>query len=145
MRDPLGRDDSQYNVTINVPLGNSAHAPNFNLNLAHSATGGTQEQAMLNGSAGADNQSNYGATAARNSGGSGSSGALNGGYRSPYAVLNVGVGSGSGYSQASLGVSGAVVAHPGGITFGQPMGDTIGVVCARRQRRPFEQCRWRTH
>lgn len=128
MRDPLGRNDNQYNLTINVPLGNSAHAPNFNLNLAHSATGGTQEQATLNGSAGDDNEFNYGATAAHDSNGSGSSGTLNGGYRSPYAVLNVGVGSGSGYSQASLGLSGAVVAHPGGITFGQPVGDTIGIV-----------------
>jgi len=29
-----------------------------------------------------------------------------------------------------LGVSGAVVAHPGGITFGQPIGDTVGIVYA---------------
>jgi outer membrane usher protein len=43
-------------------------------------------------------------------------------------VFNASYGDGSGYSQASLGVSGAIVAHPGGITFGQPIGDTVGIV-----------------
>lgn len=127
-RDPLGRYDNEYFVSFSVPLGDSAHAPSFNLNLTRNQSGGTQEQAMLNGSAGADNQFNYGATASHSDDTTGNSGSINGGYRSPYAVFNASVGSGSGYSQASLGMSGAVVAHPGGITFGQPMGDTVGIV-----------------
>jgi outer membrane usher protein len=127
-RDMLGRYDNQYFASFSVPLGNGVHAPSFNLNLTRDGSGDTQEQAMLNGSAGADNQFNYGATASHGSAGTGNSGSLNGGYRSPYALLNASVGSGNGYSQASLGMSGAVVAHPGGITFGQPMGDTIGIV-----------------
>jgi outer membrane usher protein len=128
--DPLGRYDNEYFVSFNVPLGSSAHAPSLSINLAHDHTSGTQEQATLNGSAGADSQFNYGATASHSSAGTGSSGTINGGYRSPYAVFNASVGSGSGYSQASLGMSGAIVAHPGGITFGQPMGDTVGIVYA---------------
>lgn len=127
-RDPLGQYDNQYFVNISVPLGDTAHSPNFNLNLTHSESGGMQDQAMINGSAGAHNQFNYGATASHSDIGNGNSGSVNGGYRSPYAVFNATFGSGSGYSQASLGVSGAVVAHPGGITFGQPMGDTVGIV-----------------
>jgi outer membrane usher protein len=83
---------------------------------------------MLNGSAGIDNQFNYGATFSHDGDGAGSSGSINGGYRSPYAALNGSIGSGSGYSQVSLGVSGGMVAHPGGLTFGQPIGDTIGIV-----------------
>jgi outer membrane usher protein len=125
-RDPQGRYDNQYFASFSLPLGNTAHAPGLSLNLTRDLSSGTQEQAMLNGSVGADNQFNYGATAAH--GDTGNSGSLNGGYRSPYAVFNASVGSGSGYSQASLGVSGAVVAHPGGITLGQPMGDTVGIV-----------------
>lgn len=129
-RDPLGRYDNEYFAGVNIPLGDSRHAPSLSLNFNRSANGGTQEQAMLNGSAGVDNQFNYGATASHSSSGTGDSGSINGGYRSPYAVFNASVGGGSGYSQASLGMSGAVVAHPGGITFGQPMGDTVGIVYA---------------
>jgi outer membrane usher protein len=126
--DLLGRYDNEYFASFSVPLGDSAHAPSFNLNLSRNSSGDLQEQAMLNGSAGADNQFNYGATATHGDAGTGNSGSLNGGYRSPYAVFNASVGSGSGYSQASLGMSGAVVAHPGGVTFGQPTGDTVGIV-----------------
>jgi outer membrane usher protein len=42
--------------------------------------------------------------------------------------LNASVGKGSGYSQESFGASGALVAHKGGVTFGQPLGDTAAVV-----------------
>ncbi|WP_092701799.1 fimbria/pilus outer membrane usher protein [Rhodanobacter glycinis] len=131
-RDVFGRYDNEYLATFSLPLGNSAHAPSLMLNLTHDRNGGNQDQAILNGSFGAENQFNYGATVAHNSGNDagGSSGSVNLGYRSPYAVLNASAGSGNGYSQASFGLSGAIVAHPGGITFGQPIGDTVGIVYA---------------
>lgn len=129
-RDPLGRYQNEYMATFSLPLGHSAHAPSLMLNLSHDRSGGSQDQATLNGSFGADNQFNYGATAAHNSGNDagGNTGSVNLGYRSPYAVFNASAGSGNGYSQTSFGMSGAVVAHPGGITFGQPIGDTVGIV-----------------
>lgn len=128
-RDPLGRYDNQYFASFSVPLGNSAHAPTLSFNATHDQSSGNQEQAMLTGSAGADSQYTYGATATHSSsGGSGNSASINGGYRSPYAVLNATYGDGSGYSQASFSASGAIVAHPGGITFGQPIGDTVGII-----------------
>lgn len=128
-RDPLGRYDNQYFASFSVPLGNSVHAPTLSFNATHDQSSGNQEQAMLTGSAGADNQYTYGATATHSSStGSGNSASINGGYRSPYAVLNATYGNGSGYSQASFSASGAIVAHPGGITFGQPIGDTVGII-----------------
>ncbi len=128
VRDALGRYDNQYFASFSLPLGDGAHAPTLTLNFNHSANGGNQDQAMLNGTAGADGQYSYSATAAHGDNGSGNAGTINGGYRSPYAVLGASYGSGDGYSQASLSASGAVVVHPGGITFGQPTGDTIGIV-----------------
>jgi len=128
-RDPLGRSDNQYLMSFSVPLGNTAHAPTLSFNTSHD-TSGSQQQSMLSGSLGADNQITYGATGTHGSAESGNSGSVSGGYRSPYAVLNSSYGSGSGYSQASLSVTGAVIAHPGGVTFGQPTGDTVGVVFA---------------
>ena len=129
-RDQLGRYDNQVFANFSIPLGHGEHAPTLSLSASHDDTNGAQQQAMVNGTLGIDNQFYYGATASHGNAGTGSSGSLNGGYRSPYAVFNASYGSGSGYSQASLSVSGAVVAHPGGITLGQPMGDTVGIVYA---------------
>jgi outer membrane usher protein len=128
--DPTGRHDNQYFISFNLPLGDGAHAPTFSANLTHDNTGGSQEQAMLSGSLGVDNNFNYAVSAGHGSSSTGNSGTINLGYRSPYAVLSGSYGAGSGYSQASVGVSGAIVAHPGGVTFGQPISDTVGVVYA---------------
>lgn len=126
--DPLGRYDNQYFVSFSLPLGHSEHSPTFMLNLSHDQETGSQMQAMLNGTLGSDNQFNYGATATHAGDGGGNAGSVNVGYRSPFAVFNASYGDGSGYSQASVNVSGSVIAHPGGVTFGQPIGDTVGIV-----------------
>jgi outer membrane usher protein len=55
-------------------------------------------------------------------------GSINGGYRGTQVQLNAGFGAGHGYSQASLSVAGGIVAHPGGITFGQSLGDTMAII-----------------
>jgi outer membrane usher protein len=124
---PNGRYDNQYFASFSLPLGSTSHAPTLMLNLTHDQAGGSQEQAMLNGTLGSDNQFNYGATAT-NTSNNGGAGTLNAGYRSPYAIFNASVGEGSGYSQASVSASGSVIAHPGGVTLGQPIGDTVGIV-----------------
>jgi outer membrane usher protein len=126
--DPQGRYDNEYLVSFTLPLGHSEHSPVFSLNVGHDQSTGAQDQAMVNGTLGKDNQFNYGATATHTGDGGGNAGSVNVGYRSPYAVFAASYGDGSGYSQASVGVSGSVVAHPGGVTFGQPIGDTVGIV-----------------
>lgn len=126
--DPLGRYDNQFFVNFSLPLGHGEHAPTFMLSLSHDQQTGSQEQAMVNGTVGRDNQFNYGATATHAGDGGGNAGSVNVGYRSPFAVFNASYGDGSGYSQASVNVSGSVIAHPGGLTFGQPIGDTVGIV-----------------
>jgi outer membrane usher protein len=117
-------------VNFSLPLGESAHAPTFMLNLTHDQHGSSQDQAMLNGTLGSDNQFDYSATGTHGSNGGGNAGSVNVGYRGAYAVLNASYGDGSGYSQASVGMSGVIVAHPGGVTFGQPASDTVGIVYA---------------
>lgn len=131
--DATGRYDNQFFVNFTLPLGSSPHAPTMSLNLSHDDQTGSQQQAMVSGTLGADNQFNYGATASHSSGGSSSSsnaGSLSAGYRSPYAIFAATYGKGSGYSQSSVSMSGSIIAHPGGVTFGQPIGDTVGVVYA---------------
>lgn len=125
----LGGYDTQVSFNASLPLGSTPHAPNISFNLNHDTDSGAQEQATLNGTLGQWNQFTYGAAASHSDSG-GSAYSVNGGYNSPYATLNASVGNGSGYSQASFGASGAVLVHAGGITFGQPTGDTIGIVHA---------------
>ena len=127
-RTQFGGYDNQVFFNASLPLGNKAYAPSLSVNLNHSDANGSQEQAVLSGTAGQWNQFVYGASASHPSDGTGSAVSVNAGYNSPYAVLNASVGKGSGYSQESFGASGALVAHKGGVTFGQPLGDTAAIV-----------------
>ncbi len=133
-RDLFGRSDNRYMANVTIPLGNGSHTPILTGSLTRDSNGGTQEQATLSGSAGADDRFYYGATATHDSGsdttGTGSTGSINAGYSGTHAQLNAGFGAGSGYSQASLNVAGGIVAHPGGVTFGQSLGDTVAIVQA---------------
>lgn len=129
-RDLLGANDNQFLLNFSIPLGETVHSPNLSVNLTHDKENGSQEQAMLNGTAGSDNEFSYGAAATHESAGGGNSGSVNGGYRSPYAVFTGSYGSSSRYSQDSLNISGGVVIHSGGVTFGQPISDTVGLVYA---------------
>ncbi|MHC1479170.1 fimbria/pilus outer membrane usher protein [Frateuria aurantia] len=127
-RDLLGRNDDQILLSVTLPLGSGEHAPTLGLNLSQDGRRGSAQQATVNGSLGAQNQYSYGATASQDEGGG--TGSINGGYRGGYGAIAASYGQGAGYSQASLSVNGAVVAHPGGITFGQLAGDTLAVVHA---------------
>lgn len=134
VRDFTGRISSQYFASISLPLGDSVHAPTFGASFLHDSSGHSQAQGTLSGTAGVDNEYSYGATATHDNGGNGgessNGGTVYGGYRSPFAQFNASYGKGSGYSQGSLTIAGSVVAHPGGVTFGQPMGDTVAIVSA---------------
>lgn len=129
-RDGLtGQMNNQFFASVSIPLGTGQHAPTLSTSFTHNSASGSSEQAMLNGSAGVDNEFTYGVTANHAPGSS--AGGVNGQYRSPYATLAASASGGSGFSQMSAGVTGAIVAHPGGVTFANDLGDTIGVVEAK--------------
>jgi len=124
----LGGYDNQVSFNASLPLGSTPHAPSVSFNLNHDTNSGAQEQATFNGTLGQWNQFTYGATASHSSNDTGSAYSANAGYNSSYTTLNASIGNGSGYSQASFNASGAVIAHAGGITFGQSTGDTVAIV-----------------
>jgi outer membrane usher protein len=135
VRDALSHYSNELFASFTLPLGNSPHAPLFGLNANRDSSGHMLEQGTLSGTAGVDNQFSYGATASHDNGqgdggSAGNTGTVYAGYRSPFAQFNASYGSGSGYSQASLSVTGAVVAHPGGVIFGQATGDTMAIISA---------------
>ena len=127
--DTLGRYENQYFLSFSLPLGDTRHAPVLTFNTTH-GDGTEQEQAMVNGTLGADNQFIYGASASHSGEDVGNAGTVNAGYNGSYAQVDASYGHGANYSQASLTASGSIVAHSGGITFGQPTSDTIAIVYA---------------
>ena len=127
LRDIDGRFSNQFYLSFSVPLGSTARAPSLTAGLVRDDAGQLQAQTSLVGTVGADGQATYGVTASH-SDELGTSGGVNGTYRGAYGVANASYGQGDGYSQASLGLSGAVVAHPRGVTLGQPVGETMAIV-----------------
>lgn len=129
LRDFDGRYTNQFFVSFSVPLGESPRAPTLNAGVVRDSEGQHQLQASLAGAAGDASQFTYGASAAH-SDELGTSGSVNAGYRGNLGAVNASYGQGDGYSQAALNVAGTVVAHPGGVTMGQPAGETVAIIDA---------------
>ncbi|MGA7811338.1 fimbria/pilus outer membrane usher protein [Caballeronia sp.] len=126
-----GTMSNDFLLSTTIPLGHTAHAPMLTTNASHNSNGATNMQANVSGSLGETNQFSYNGYGTYNAGGNsannGNAG-VSATYRAPYATLNASASGGAGTRQVSAGVQGSVVAHPGGVTFSQTVGDTIGIV-----------------
>ena len=124
-----GKPDRQLQANFSLPLGRTSHAPLLTTSFTRDTTGGERTQGtreMLTGTAGETSQVSYSVSASETNGGNSYTGS--GEYQSRYASIAASLGMGSNFSQQSFGVTGGVVAHPGGITFANQMTDTIGIV-----------------
>jgi outer membrane usher protein len=131
-RNSDGSMSNEVMLSTTIPLGHTPHAPLLTTNL--SKTGDSLNmQANVSGTLGADNQYSYNAygTYGQNSGAGNGNAGVSGVYRAPYAQVTASASAGTGSSQVSAGVSGSIVAHPGGVTFSQTVGDTFGIVEAK--------------
>ncbi|MFJ4292400.1 fimbria/pilus outer membrane usher protein [Cupriavidus sp. NPDC089707] len=124
--------DNRVMLTLGIPLGNSARPPYSTTTLQHSSQGGTVLQEGIAGALGDDGAFTYGVNASHQSGaGSTSSVGANASYVSPYASLSGSATRGNNFSQLSAGISGGIVAYPGGVVLGPNVNDTIAVVEAK--------------
>ncbi|PRG36935.1 fimbria/pilus outer membrane usher protein [Burkholderia multivorans] len=116
---------------LSIPLGRTRPAI-VSTNFSHDSRGSTQWQTSLSGSAGTDGKLAYGVNVMHRSGfgNSQTSGGANFTYRGALAELSGSMGASADYQQYSVGVRGAVVAHPGGVTLSQPVGETFAIVSA---------------
>ena len=124
-----GQPDNRVQVNFSLPLGHSPHSPVLSTSFNQDTTGGVRTlggQEVINGTWGENSQLSYSASASQSAGQD--SFTASGQYRSTYASTSASVSEGSGYSQQSLGATGGVVVHPGGITLANQMTDTIGIV-----------------
>lgn len=118
-------------MSISIPLDrNARRAPTFNTLVTHDSSAGTSAMAGLSGRFGERGDGSYSLSATYDGGNRAPSGSFGAGYRLPAASLAGSVGIGSGYQQASLSASGGLVVHPGGVTPGPTLGETVGVVRA---------------
>ncbi|REE23256.1 outer membrane usher protein [Paraburkholderia sp. BL27I4N3] len=124
-----GSMSDQIMLSTTLPLGRGRYSPLMSTNFSSSG-GNTNLQANVSGSLGERNQYSYNAygTYGAAQGNSTLSTGASGAYRGPYAQLTGSASAGTSSSQISAGVSGSIVAHPGGVTFSQTVGDTFGVV-----------------
>lgn len=124
-----GRLNNQVYANVTVPLGRRSYAPTLTTSVAHDSRGGTTGQMSLTGTVGKSNAFSYGMNV--NTGEGATSGGGNAQYRSPFATLSGSASGGSGYSSVSVGVSGAVVGHAGGITLANDLGETAAIIEAK--------------
>jgi outer membrane usher protein len=132
-RDTNGEMSNEIMLSTAIPLGHSQHAPQLttNLNLGGDAS---SLQTNVSGTAGDHSQYSYNVygTASEGSSSPGDvTGGASGTWRAPYAQVNASASGGAHSSQVSVGVSGSVVAHPGGVTLSQTVGDTFAVIEAK--------------
>ena len=126
-RTPGGGYDNSANLTLSVPLG-GAQAPTLTANMNHDSQFSGQQQATVSGSFGHYNQFDYSGSLSH--GGGRTSASVGMGYSGSHGVYNASYDAGDGYSQVTVGASGSIVAHQGGVTFGQPLSSTIAIVHA---------------
>ncbi|WP_052319356.1 fimbria/pilus outer membrane usher protein [Burkholderia sp. A9] len=126
-----GITDTQYMLTVSMPLGPKVRAPRMSVNVAREGTSGVTSMASVTGLIGAGSEGSYSVSAARNAGPT-YAGNVAAQYRTPYTAVHGAFGRGSGYGSASLGLSGAIVAHPGGVTATPYASDTMAIVEAPR-------------
>ncbi|WP_296735082.1 fimbria/pilus outer membrane usher protein [Variovorax sp.] len=123
----------QLMVLFTIPLGDTRASAQYTV--SRDSDGRLSQQASVYGSAFEDSRLTYNVTAGHTSvqgdGASGStSGSASASYLSPVGRFDLGHSQGKGYGQTTFGMSGGLLAHGGGVTLSQPLGETIALVQA---------------
>lgn len=124
-----GQLSNQVFASLSIPLGDGSHPSTLSLAATKGQQSGATGQAMLTGSALDDNALSYSINANRSH--DASTAGAQAQYRGSMATVSASVSGGSGFSQYSGGLKGALVAHPGGVTLTNDLSDTIGIVEAK--------------
>lgn len=123
----FGRSDTQFTASVSIPLGGSARSSQVYANAVSSQHGDSSLNTGISGYLDEANAFNYSAQANYSKDG-GNSGSVGLGWDTSKAKLSANYSQGRDNKQINLGASGSVVVHSGGVTFGQPVGETFGLV-----------------
>ncbi|PCE27084.1 fimbrial protein [Paraburkholderia acidicola] len=128
-RDAFGRSSAMYYLNVSIPLGGS-HS--VSTSFSRDTQGAMQMQTNLSGLLGREGDWGYGLSVGHSSG-SGTTqtdGSANLNYHGSFADLSAGTQISARSQQFSFNAHGAIVGHPGGITFSQPLSETFAIVKA---------------
>ncbi|HKN05879.1 MAG TPA: fimbria/pilus outer membrane usher protein [Buttiauxella sp.] len=122
--------DQVFSFNISVPLNLFMSNTYASYNLSTSKHGNTTNSVGLNGTALEGNNLSWGIQQGYGSQGAGYTGNLNTDYRGSYGEVTGGYAYDQNSQRLNYGVQGGVIAHQNGVTFGQPMGETVALVSA---------------
>lgn len=121
--------DRMVSLGLSVPLSQWLPRAWANYNLSNSKNGDTSHNVGINGTLLDDERLSYAFQQSHTNHDGTDNSSLYGDYRSQYANVNAGYYYGSDNTQQlSYGVSGALVAHPHGLTLAQPLGDEFAII-----------------
>lgn len=128
-----GQSDTQYMLSISLPLGGLSHTPYLNSSLTTNRDGDTNGQLSVGGSLGSSNQISYNVYGTRSRSNNQYSSATGAQvqYRAPQTNMSASVSNGDSYHQYGLGFSGSAIAHSGGISFSGAQGETRAILEAK--------------
>ena len=120
-----------FNLSINIDEGKS-----FNSTLQHDSEGNNNQQISLSGNGGDDKRWSYSINANRSANSTTEDNTIGGNvtYSGSKASINATSSVNKNSKQASLGVTGSVIATTHGIFFGQSMGESAAIVVLREQK-----------
>lgn len=127
-----GVEQTSYSLNFSFPLweNRDIRAPIVSTRYNQDSQGGKGEQVTIAGAAGEDNKYTYNLSGAHDNN-SGSSGGIAGTWMGSASNVNGSYNKGQGYQTTSLGMSGAVVVHLGGVTLSPYASDTFALIEAK--------------
>lgn len=124
---PFARPDTQFSVSVSIPLGKASSTHRLYANAVSSTRGDFNMQTGASGYLNDSNTVNYGVQAGYSRDGGGSGG-VSAGWDTPNAKLTGNFTQDRSGRHFDASASGSVVVHGGGVTLGQPLGETFAVV-----------------
>lgn len=121
------RSDTQFNASISIPLGSPSRSHRLYANAVSSRHGDTMLQSGVSGYLDDRSTVSYSASASH-SDDYGSSGSVGLGWDTPIAKLSGNYSQGRDDKHVDVSAAGSIVVHGGGITLGQPLGETFALV-----------------
>jgi outer membrane usher protein len=122
-------NDQVFMFNINMPFGRFLPDTWVNYNLNNSKSGGTSQTLGVSGNALEDNKLSWSLQESKSK--NENTGSFNADYRGASAETSAGYNYSSTSSQFNYQISGGIVAHSGGVTLSQPLGETLALVEAR--------------
>lgn len=125
-----GPNNQQLSLSLQIPLSKWLPNANAYYTVSSDKQHKTTQQAGISGTALEANNLNYSISQGYTNQGQGNSGYASADYKGTYGEVMGGYNYTQDSRQVNYGLSGGVIVHPDGVSFSQPLGDTVALVKA---------------